>query len=233
MIVFGGWDGSEKADLQALRFSDEVPVVVRGLGKDPGRLPRNGIVQAAILGSAGLSVDSILTQTVTLGGAPALDTGRSGSRGERRDVNDDHFEDIVLSFRAESLHVAASDTLLRLWGRTPHFAVRGAAMLESPPLVRGPTLRRELIPTPGVLSLISMSPSPSMLRVRFSLANPLPADLAVYDVAGRKMEERNVTGFGPGEHTIEIGTGQLPSGLYLIRLRQDGRQVVTRGLLIR
>jgi hypothetical protein len=232
MIVFGGEDGSLKADLRALRFSDEVPVVVRGLEKDGDALPRHGMIQAAILGSGAFSVDSILTETITLAGAHAFDAGPHSGLGELRDVNGDRFEDLLLRFRAESLQVAPRDTSLRLWGRTPHFSIRGIAVLEKPPLGRGRASATGFTPTDGVLSLTSVNPSLSTLRLRFSLASASPARIDVYDVAGRRVADRELTGLGPGEHRIEMDPGQLRPGLYLIRLRQDDRQALARGLLI-
>lgn len=233
MIVFGGTDGSQRADLLALRFSREVPVVVRAVGADGGTLPRHGLVEADILGGTSFAVDSILAETVVLGGAHAVAPRSRGGLGERRDVNGDDFEDLVLLFRAESLRVAPPGSPLHLWGETPHFGIRGVAVLVKPPPARRRASRAGAPAAAGVLALAPVNPGSSTLTVRFSLAGAEPARLEVYDVAGRRIEARDLTDVGPGEHRLEIGGAALRPGLYLIRLRQGARQVVARGLLVR
>jgi len=85
----------------------------------------------------------------------------------------------------------------------------------------------------GELRLAPTDPSHSAIEIRFSLASAATAHIAIFDVAGRQVHARDLDGFGPGEHLLQLDVGSLRPGLYLIRLRQTERQVLARCLLIR
>ena len=59
----------------------------------------------------------------------------------------------------------------------------------------------------------------SSLAVAFSLPGAGAAELELMDVAGRRIARRDVGTLGAGRHEIELARA-LPSGLYLVRLRQ-------------
>jgi hypothetical protein len=235
LITFGGTTGSLLGDLHALRFSDEVSVLLLSPAgfapSDPGpRRPR--LLNVAILGSPSFSVDSIIPESVTLGGAPALGTAGPFSR-MLRDLNGDGHDDLVLWFESGVVNAPYQDSPFRLWGRTPHFAIRGIAQPDPRRLAEPQAPSATDATVTDVLSLNPVTPSVSGMTVRFSLASAAPARLEVYDIAGRQLQSRDVGAFGPGQHVLQLGGGELSPGVYLVRLSQDGRQLVARGILIR
>jgi len=83
------------------------------------------------------------------------------------------------------------------------------------------------VPAHTVFGLAGVRPNPSRGAVVavFSLADHRPAALELLDVAGRRVLGREVGSLGPGTHTLRLDTpgAPLPSGLYFLRLAQDGR----------
>lgn len=64
------------------------------------------------------------------------------------------------------------------------------------------------------------------LVVSLALASESPAQLEVFDVGGRLVAARSLAGFGPGIHRVHAtADGSLASGVYFVRLTQDGHQV--------
>ena len=54
------------------------------------------------------------------------------------------------------------------------------------------------------------------------------------DVAGRRVSTRDVGGLGPGRHVVLLDDGlTLAGGIYFIRLRSGGRQIVARAVVLR
>ncbi|PYM05128.1 MAG: hypothetical protein DMD82_12160 [Candidatus Rokuibacteriota bacterium] len=89
---------------------------------------------------------------------------------------------------------------------------------------------------PAQLALRGVTPNPAQdaLRASFSIRDSKAATLTLFDVSGRQMETRRVDGMGPGWHTVTLGgRSNLPAGLYVIRLTQDGRSLTTRAALVR
>jgi hypothetical protein len=68
----------------------------------------------------------------------------------------------------------------------------------------------------------------SRLRVSFVLPADAPATLLLHDVRGRAVAQRDVGGAGIGAHTLEWEVGDLPAGLYGLRLVQAGRVVLVK-----
>jgi hypothetical protein len=91
------------------------------------------------------------------------------------------------------------------------------------------------VPVATQLTLRGASPNPSSgpLRIAFSLASGHPARLEVFDVAGRRVDDRSVGELGPGRHVVSLGEGRLPPGLYLIRLEQNGTRRSARALVVK
>lgn len=79
-------------------------------------------------------------------------------------------------------------------------------------------------PPPVALALEPPRPNPSRggtLRVEFSLADGGDAVVEWLDLAGRRLESRDVSSLGPGRHDIVLGVGRrTPPGVYFIRVRQ-------------
>lgn len=83
--------------------------------------------------------------------------------------------------------------------------------------------------------LEAVRPNPSragQTMVAFSLAGPGPARLALFDIAGRRMIEREVGSLGAGRHEVELAHGaRLSPGVYLLRLTQ-GASAQTRRVCV-
>jgi hypothetical protein len=72
------------------------------------------------------------------------------------------------------------------------------------------------------------------LRVGFALTSGAAAKLVLHDVRGRVVLQREVGGWGAGAHTIALGAaaGNLPAGIYGLRLEQGGRVVQSKVTLL-
>jgi hypothetical protein len=69
------------------------------------------------------------------------------------------------------------------------------------------------------------------LIVRFTLAGERTARLELINVAGRRVAERAATGAGPHQVTLSP-RGELPSGIYLVRLSQGANVQVRRVVVL-
>jgi len=84
------------------------------------------------------------------------------------------------------------------------------------------------------LRAATRNPAQDELRVSFRLPNSKPASLALFDVSGRQLAARRVDEMGPGWHMVQLGErSNIPAGLYIIRLTQDGRSLTTRAAAVR
>jgi hypothetical protein len=73
------------------------------------------------------------------------------------------------------------------------------------------------------------NPTAGNLACAFSLASAGAARLELFDVAGRRVLEREVGGFGTGTHRVELTLGgRLSAGVYTIALSQSGRRATRR-----
>jgi len=84
------------------------------------------------------------------------------------------------------------------------------------------------------LALEAPAPQPSVgeARVAFTLPASGRATLAVFDLAGRRVEAHDLGGLDAGCHTLTVG-GALPPGLYLLRLTQGGAAITRRWCVVR
>jgi len=82
------------------------------------------------------------------------------------------------------------------------------------------------VPGAESIELALMGPRPNPARagrftVSFALPSGVPAKLELMDIGGRRVRSREVGGFGPGLHAIDLSVGEpLPAGIYLLRLTQ-------------
>jgi len=86
----------------------------------------------------------------------------------------------------------------------------------------------------GIASL-SIRPNPfqSSLSITYSLPEPSPVDLTVYDLSGRMIERLEIGSSPSGEHTITWNPDPaLPDGCYLIVLGACGERAVRRTVLL-
>ena len=86
------------------------------------------------------------------------------------------------------------------------------------------------------LALAGFQPNPAfgVPVVAFTLANDSPASIEVLDLAGRRVLRREVGGLGAGNHVMRLDAGaRLAPGAYVMRLRQSGRTLSARGVVVR
>ena len=86
------------------------------------------------------------------------------------------------------------------------------------------------------LSLRAPRPNPSRGRatISFSLASDADATLELFDVNGRRVFGRTLTGYGPGEHLLALEPARpLVPGLYSVRLTQAGHRASGRIVIVR
>jgi len=86
------------------------------------------------------------------------------------------------------------------------------------------------------LALAGAWPNPAAggLDIRYSLEDASPATFELFDTAGRRVLGRDVGPMGAGEHDLRIAeAGAWPAGVYFVRLRQHGRSLTSRVILIR
>jgi hypothetical protein len=86
------------------------------------------------------------------------------------------------------------------------------------------------------LALAGFRPNPAVrnLNVAFTLPTNEPASLELIDVSGRRVAARDVGSLGPGSHVVSLGRGtDLPAGVYMLRLRQATRTIVTKAAIVR
>lgn len=125
------------------------------------------------------------------------------------------------------------DATVQAGGQYSYMAVVGSERGET---FGGETLVQVPITTavePGraTFGIGRVAPNPAVDRmsVWFTLPSAEPATLELLDVSGRRALSREVGSFGAGIHSIELATGgQVPPGLYFLRLAQGGRVASSR-----
>jgi hypothetical protein len=93
------------------------------------------------------------------------------------------------------------------------------------------TVSVDPMPRTGEFGLTGVAPNPAVdrMQVSFALTSSSPASLELLDVMGRRWLVHEVGSLGVGTHQVEIKTdGQIPAGLYFLRLSQDGRTASNR-----
>ena len=83
-------------------------------------------------------------------------------------------------------------------------------------------------------ALRGVTPNPSKgdgVHVEFSLATAGKATLSLYDLSGRRVAFRDVSGMGVGRHTVTLAQ-RLPAGMYMVQLSQGGRNLSTRAAVL-
>jgi len=86
------------------------------------------------------------------------------------------------------------------------------------------------------LALRGAAPNPARAApiITFTLPSSAPAQLDVLDLVGRRVASRGVGPLGPGTHELRLTEmSALASGIYVVRLRQAGREVSRRAVIAR
>ena len=92
------------------------------------------------------------------------------------------------------------------------------------------------VPVAARLALHGVRPNPARHEawVSFSLPDAAPATLSVYDVSGRLVRTRALAGFGAGSHVVNLAAqGELPVGVYIVRLARGGEAMSARVTVVR
>jgi hypothetical protein len=65
--------------------------------------------------------------------------------------------------------------------------------------------------------------------VSFTLPDTRPAELEVFDLAGRRVWHRTLDRLGPGSHTLRVAErGTFGPGVYLVRLTHGAQRHASR-----
>jgi hypothetical protein len=92
------------------------------------------------------------------------------------------------------------------------------------------------VPAATPLTLEGLRPNPAAgeLRVWFTLPSAELASLELLDVTGRRLAQREVGALGAGGHLLRLEEARsLVPGIYWLRLRQGGRTLLARGVVVR
>ena len=87
----------------------------------------------------------------------------------------------------------------------------------------------------ATLALEGAVPNPAVrgLNVAFTITGVAPARLELVNVAGRIVGSMDLTGFGPGRHTVDFAEGRrVPAGTYFLRLSQNGKSVTKTAVVV-
>lgn len=93
-----------------------------------------------------------------------------------------------------------------------------------------------VVPTGSTLRLDGARPNPAQgpVDLAFALAGTEPATLELVDLGGRRVLSKEVGSLGRGEHVMRVAApGELPAGLYFVRLIQGRTQRSARVAIIR
>jgi len=85
-------------------------------------------------------------------------------------------------------------------------------------------------------ALEGVRPNPALggrVLVHFTLPVGEPAELELFDVAGRRVAGREVGSLGPGRHVVDLAAGgRVPPGIYLLRLMQGTNSRAVRAAML-
>lgn len=86
-----------------------------------------------------------------------------------------------------------------------------------------------------VASMGFPNPNPfnPVTRIEFSVPTTQHVRVAIYDVAGRLVQDLVNEVKARGEHVVEWDAGSLPSGIYFYRLETGGQSIVRRATLLK
>ena len=107
-------------------------------------------------------------------------------------------------------------------------AVDLGAYERQPPVASDPEL------TGAVLTLVAYpNPAHGPVTVTLGLTRAQRAEVALFDVRGRRVAVLHDGLLGTGRHTFRLSTASLPSGVYLLRLRGETASGTRRVVVLR
>ncbi|MEO5617826.1 MAG: hypothetical protein ABIS67_08640, partial [Candidatus Eisenbacteria bacterium] len=92
------------------------------------------------------------------------------------------------------------------------------------------------IPAALELALEGFRPNPAVESplVGFTLPRAGAGQIELFDLAGRRVGERDLAGLAAGRHVVRVAEGAtLPPAAYVIRLTHAGRSILARGVVVR
>jgi len=91
------------------------------------------------------------------------------------------------------------------------------------------------VPDRARLAIEGFRPNPAAGEptLAFALSGRDPARIEIFDLAGRRVLEREIAGGEPGERVLPLSDARLRGGLYLLRLTQGARSVTATGVVVR
>jgi hypothetical protein len=235
VIAYGGQDGDLNfmGDVQAIRLSR--PISVELLAQGPLDRTRDrkhaGWVELAVLGELGAPVDAIQVSTATLGGAHvAIVGGRPWV--QRRDANHDRIPDLLLRFPVDSLKADPREPALWFVAATTGLDVRAVVHLDGRRFSTRDDIAQSVGPSPIPPGVFVTNPSRTNLAFRLMLPTAAPAELDMFDVAGRRVVHRDLSDVQAGEQRLEMPRGDLAAGFYFVRVRQGDASAVARAIIL-
>lgn len=89
--------------------------------------------------------------------------------------------------------------------------------------------------TPQEFSLLPNYPNPfnPITTIPFKIASESNVSIIVYDILGRRIQTLVNETVVPGTYTVQFDGSRFASGVYLVRMVADGRQHVTKMMLIK
>jgi hypothetical protein len=242
MVLFGGYgNGPYMNDVWTLNWG--TPVIPVDLDFSPGdplnRVDRlsQGLISAVVMSSDTFDALSIDPQTVTLGGAPVSRHADGRLMAAPVDLDADGRRDYCFSARIAEMDLEGARQVI-VSGRTVSGqALRGRDLVHVGSGEGGSPDSVACADLVGIPALRVISPGPwrsTALVVVVGIRGDAPAELVLFDVAGRRVLARSLDAFGPGEHQVSIDAGdRLASGLYLLSLRQGAVQTAVKVLRVR
>jgi hypothetical protein len=91
------------------------------------------------------------------------------------------------------------------------------------------------VPARLALAIEGLRPNPAEgdLTVAFTLPTRASARLELIDVSGRRVAQRDLSAFEPGNHVVRLDRAGVPAGLYFLRLTQGREHVTARASVVR
>jgi hypothetical protein len=216
-----------------------------------GNPNKGGVLPVAILGSETVDVNDIDPATVLLEGVVPLhhsyeDVATLDGHGgcECNDGDADGYMDMTLKFSKLSVARALTArtpydvgqyiTLTmtgEYWDGMPFSATDCITFVGNEKEKDGPDTPN--IGDVSVLGFPTPNPFNPVTRVSYSVPTTQHVRIAIYDAAGRLVENLVNETKGAGEYVVEWDAGRLPSGVYFYRMQTGGQTLVRRATLLK
>ena len=216
-----------------------------------GRVKKGGVLPVAILGSETVDVNDIDPASIFLEGVAPLryayeDVSTLDGEGGCvcNDGGADGYMDMTLKFSKQAVaaalldsdpYVVGQEIVLMLtgeyWDGMTFSAMDCIEFVGSEKVKDGPGWPD----IGGVSGLGFPTPNPfnPVSRISYSVPATQHVRIAIYDVAGRLVEDLVNETKGAGEYVAEWDAGRLPSGVYFYRMETGDRTIVRRATLLK